>query len=115
MNRAERRRQAKAQKRGEATYSVSKNGLRKLTHEVAEEQIAAVKSEAVNEALILMLYFPMHVLLTDYWSKSFRQKIPSFIDKVLSLYSDFQDDKITMDEIETELWEVGGVRLQKGD
>ena len=44
-----------------------------------------------------------------------RKKIPGFIDKVLSLYSDFQDDKITIDEIKKELWEVGGVRLQKGD
>ena len=115
MNRAQRRRQAKEQKRGEATYSVNKNGLRMLTHEVAEEQLAEARSEALNEALLLMLYFPMHVLLTDYWPKSFRQKIPGFMEKVLALYSDFQDDKISLDEIQTELWEVGGIRLQKGE
>ena len=59
-----------------------------------------------------MLYFPMHVLLTDYWTKSFRQKIPGFMEKVLALYSDFQDDKISLDEIQTELWEVGGIGVK---
>ncbi len=115
MNRVERRRAAKNKKQSEATYTVSRSGLRKITNEVAVEQLKEARAEGMNDALILMLYFPMKVLMDHYWQDSFREKIPDFLDEIFQLYEEWQDEKIPMETIRKELWEVGGVRLEEGE
>ena len=115
MNRAERRRQARKRKRDEATYSVNKNGLRKLTHEVAEEQLAEARAEGMNDALLLMWALPLMVLRDHFWQKSFQRQAKKFCEELFDLYSQWQDGGLDISDIRNDLWEYGGIRLERGE
>jgi hypothetical protein len=119
MNRAERRRQEKAQKRKTATYNLTKEQLDKMIEAELKDKIQEIKqeatSDAVNTAMVLMLSLPMVVLMEDYWQKSFSQRIPKFIDRVFGLYEDWQDGKVELDDLRDKLWEIGGIRFEESE
>ena len=117
MNRAERRRQGLKNK--EPTYSFTMDSLRsqmRIEQDKAfQEQLRAAKDKAVDEsrdiAFMLMLALPLKVLMRDYWKKTARDKLPGFVDKVLDLYYDYESGRVSLDELQSDLWEYGNVRL----
>lgn len=80
MNRAERRRQEKAQLKAqkEKTYTLTQCQIDKMKHDIY--------AEAVDVAFALMLQIPTNILSRCYWEKSAKRKIPIFIDECISLY-----------------------------
>lgn len=54
----------------------------------------------------------MKVLMEDYWKKSYKQRLPEFIDKVLKYYEAWQDEELDISELNKELWDVVGIRLE---
>ena len=108
MGRAELRRAKKIEeKRKTATYNLTKAQLDDMVEEAVAERIKAVKKEAaeeaVNTALVLTLSLPLEVLMDNYWKKTYAKRIPKFTES----------GEITMEELQRDLWEYGGVRLEK--
>ena len=105
MTRAEMRRAAQEESKKTKTYTLT------------EEQIQIIKQEAtttaVNEAMILLLTLPLEVLMDHYWQKTYDKKIPEFTNYVLEYYEKWQNGELDMDKLKQDLWEFGGVKLER--
>jgi len=120
MNRAERRRIEKENKRSStATYNITKEQLDRMVREGIDKELKQAREEAynlaVNDAMVLLLTLPCEVLMDYYWKKSYARKIPEFVQHVLKYYDMWTKDELDMDKMKEDLWEYGGVRLQTGD
>lgn len=123
MNRAERRRQGRKEKK--PIYQFTAESLRaqidiekdRAFTERLERAKAEIAKDSRDLAFMLMLAFPLMVLARDYWSKSARSRLPGFVDKVLGMYADYENGRISLDEIRSDLWKYGNVRLsyRKGE
>ena len=71
-----------------------------------------VYEETVNTVLALVLTLPLEVLMDHYWPKSYRERLPGFVDKVLEYYGRWEDGELDMDKLKEDLWEYGGIRLE---
>lgn len=117
MNRAERRRQGRRE--SVPTYQFTAESLRAQIDiekdRVFAQRLESAKAEIMKDsrdlAFMLMLAFPLRVLMRDYWQKSARDRLPAFVDKVLEMYADYENGKISLDEIQSDLWEYGNVRM----
>ena len=120
MNRAERRRTQKNQEKVRtATYNLTKEQLDILVQEQIKNEISKArlegKQEALDNAFILMLALPMKVLQDFYWKKTYKKKLPEFIDHVIEYYEKWLNGEVDMDILTEELWKYGGVKLIEGD
>ncbi len=120
MGRAEIRRAIKNEKKARtATYNLTKAQLEAVIREQIgtelEKAREEAKDEAVNTAMILMLTLPLEVLMDHYWKKSYARRIPEFTNYVLQYYRMWQDGELDMEKLKADLWEYGGVRLERGD
>lgn len=99
-----------------ATYNLTQAQLDAIVNEKIGKKIIDAKreiyEETVNTVLALVLTLPLEVLMDHYWQKSYRQRLPGFIDKVLEYYGLWQDGKIDMEDLKKDLWEFGGIRLE---
>ncbi len=81
------------------------------------DRIAEVKQqateEAIDAALVLLLTLPLEVLMDYYWPKSYAKRIPEFTNHVLEYYNMWQNGELDMDKLKEDLWEYGGVRLER--
>ena len=115
MNRAELRREKK-KKSKTPTYNVTEEQLNLMIqqklNEAMERKRDDIVEEVTNQSVALMLMLPMKVLMDDYWPKSYKQKMPNFINKTLELYDRWQNNQLDMKELEKELWESAGIRLE---
>lgn len=117
MNRAEMRRMKRTQEKSRtATYNLTQEQLDAIVQEKIGVKIAETKQEiyeeTVNTVLALVLTLPLEVLMNYYWPKSYRQKLPGFVDKVLEYYGRWEDGELDMDELKEDLWKYGGIRLE---
>lgn len=115
--RAELRRTQREEKRANtATYNLTQAQLDAIVNEKIGKKIAETKQEiyeeTVNTVLALVLTLPLEVLMDHYWQKSYRQRLPGFVDKVLEYYGKWQDGEIDMEDLKKDLWEFGGIRLE---
>ena len=83
----------------------------KIGKKIAETK-QEIYEETVNTVLALVLTLPLEVLMDHYWQKSYRQRLPGFVDKVLNYYKKWQDGEIDMEDLKKDLWEFGGIRLE---
>ena len=118
MGRAERRRNAKNEKKErKTTYNLTREQLNNMVHERVEDELVRMRQEAmeeaINTAMLLLLTLPLKVLMDHYWNKSYTKRMPEFINYVLSYYEQWQKGELDMDELRKELWEYGGVRLEE--
>lgn len=117
MTRAEIRRSKREQEKAQtATYNFTQAQLDALIQEKIGAKLEQSKQEiyeqTVNTTLALLLGLPMKVLIDDYWKKSYRQRIPGFVDKVLEYYDQWQDGKLDISKLNKELWDIAGIRLE---
>lgn len=105
MSRAEYRRMKKAKNAGKATYVLTSEQIDRIKKEVTDE--------AINTAMVLLLTIPMEVLMDHYWKKTYPKKIPEFTNYVLGYYKMWQDGELDLNDLRKDLWEYGGVRLEK--
>lgn len=120
MGRAERRREARNEKKAKtATYNFTEEQLKAVIEEHVGEAIKKFKEEAmydaVNTAMTLLLVLPMEVLMDYYWKKSYAKRIPEFTTHVLEYYEMWQNGELDMDKMKEDLWEYGGVRLEESE
>lgn len=117
MTRAEIRRSKREQEKAQtATYNFTQAQLDALIQEKIGAKLEQSKQEiyeqTVNTTLALLLGLPMKVLIDDYWKKSYRQRIPGFVDKILEYYDQWQDGKLDISKLNKELWDIAGIRLE---
>lgn len=120
MGRAEQRRAARAEiKSKTATYNLTKEQFDILVKEKIGDELERIKQEAtddaINTAMILLLTLPLEVLMDHYWPKSYEKRLPGFVNHILEYYEMWQDGELDIDELQKDLWEYGGVRLEEGE
>lgn len=102
--------------RAEMRRAARENSKKVKTYNLTEEQIQIMKqeatSEAVREAMILLLTLPLEVLMDHYWRKTYDKKIPEFTNYVLEYYERWQNGELDMEQLKEDLWTYGGVRLE---
>lgn len=118
MNRAERRRQERVERKSKmSTYNLTKEQLENAVKDGIKEKLAEVKeratNDAINTAMVLLLTLPLEVLMDHYWQKSYAKRIPKFTEQVLEYYERWQNGELDMDKLKEDLWEYGGVRLEE--
>lgn len=117
MNRAQRRKNGIKGK--QPTYNLTRDALRAQVSieadSILKEKVREAREEAREEmrdiAFMLMLTIPLEVLVKHYWVKSAPKRMPGFVQKVLDLYSDFENGNVSLEELRKHLWEYGGIRL----
>ena len=117
MGRAELRRAEREKRKSETvTYNLTRAQLDAFVQEQIGYRIKEAKeeatSEAINQAIALLLTLPLEVLMDHYWPKSYAKRLPGFVDKVIAYYEMWQDGKLAMDKMKEDLWQYGGVRLE---
>lgn len=117
MGRAELRRAEREKRKYETvTYNLTREQLDAFVQEQIGYRIKEAKeeatSEAINQAIALLLTLPLEVLMDHYWPKSYAKRLPGFVDKVIEYYEMWQDGKLDMDKMKEDLWQYGGVRLE---
>ena len=117
MGRAELRRAEREKRKSETvTYNLTMAQLDAFVQEQIGHRIKEAKeeatSEAINQAIALLLTLPLEVLMDHYWPKSYAKRLPGFVDKVIEYYEMWQDGKLDMDKMKEDLWQYGGVRLE---
>lgn len=117
MNRQQRRYlERNEEKRKTKTYNLTEYQLYEYIRKATEEEIKKnhewLLSEAVNEAMILMLSLPLEVLMTYYWPLDYQKRMPTFIQRVLNLYEKWQNGELDIEKLKKDLWEYGGIKLE---
>ena len=117
MRRAELRRAEREKRKSETvTYNLTRAQLDAFVQEQIGHRIKEAKeeatSEAINQAIALLLTLPLEVLMDHYWPKSYAKRLPVFVDTVIEYYEMWQDGKLDMDKMKEDLWQYGGVRLE---
>lgn len=117
MGRAERRRAQKEANKKPATYNFTREQAEQAIRRGIEKELQRVKEEAtddaINTAMILLLTLPLTVLMEHYWQKSYTQRLPKFTELLLEYYERWQNGELDMEELKSNLWEYGGVRLEE--
>ena len=53
--------------------------------------------------------------MDHYWQKTYDKKIPEFTNYVLEYYEKWQNGELDMDKLKQDLWEFGGVKLERSE
>ena len=102
MNRAEIRRKEREKQKKKATYVMTEEELekiRKQEYEKAKKLIIDKSDEMAEEILKLMLVIPTNVLISDYWKKTAKTRIPKFVEDCMSLYDSWTKGAVSMEEM----------------
>lgn len=117
MNRAERRRFAKAETKKQAVYNLTQEQLDSAVREGVERELKGamrqVTDDAIHTALVLFLTLPMGVLKEHYWKKSYAKRLPKFADRVLEAYKQFEAGELDIEKLKEDLWEYGGIKFEE--
>ena len=116
MNRAERRRLQKEDKKNELNeekkFVLSQSDVVAIQRQAAEDAIKLLS----KRTFIMMMALPLEVLITeDYWMKSAKKKIPKFMDDLLRVYKGYESGQLTMEEMKSDLWEFAGIKCESDD
>ena len=113
MNRSQRRLAEKQNPK----LALSKEDVKRIADKAWKDEVSALKKEIYEEARIEFmlgaLALPMMVLMDHFWQKSYAQKIPKFTELLLEYFCDWENGLITNEKMAEDLWNYGGVRLER--
>lgn len=120
MNRTQRRMATKkAMKEIHKTkrYGASEEDIKAIANETYKESFIKMREEVTEEAridfMLGALALPMLVLMDHFWKNSYKQKIPKFTELLLEYFQDWENGLITSEKMAEDLWNYGGVRLER--
>ena len=117
MNRAERRRFAKAEEKKKAVYNLTQEQLDAVVKESVEKELQAfmrqLTEDAVHTALVLFLTLLMGVIKDYYWKKSYAKRLPKFVERVLDYYKKYETGELDIENMKADLWEYGGIKFEE--
>ena len=103
--------------RKEKRYGASEEDIKAIANETYKESLEKMRKEIEEEAridfMLGALALPMMVLMNHFWTKSYAQKIPKFTELLLEYFHDWENGLITDEKMAKDLWEYGGVRLER--
>ena len=114
MRRGEIRRAKREQQKKKATYTMTVEDIVRIRNEEyqrAKKEVLGKTQELADDILKMMLVIPVNVLISDYWEKSAKKRIPKFVDDCLSLYEDWINGYISMEEMQKLTEEYAGIKL----
>ena len=113
MNRAQRRLEEKQKPK----YALNKAEVKSLAKQAWKPDVDRLKKEIYDEAridfMLGALALPMMVLMDHFWTSSYRKKIPKFTELLLEYFYDWENGLITNEKMAEDLWNYGGVRLER--
>ena len=59
----------------------------------------------------MILAIPTNVLISDFWQKSAKKKIPEFVDSCISLYDAWESGAVHIEEMVAYTEELSGTKL----
>lgn len=68
--------------------------------------------EAVDRAFLYMLAIPVSILATEYWPKTAKERIPRFVDEVLTLYESVQSGEVSAQSLADTLQSLANVDIE---
>lgn len=77
----------------------------------AEIKVKEMEQRATERAFLYMLAIPLNVLVSDYWEKSAKKRIPKFIEDCMSLYEAVENGNVSEGELADLLKEYAGVEI----
>lgn len=115
MTRAEQRRAARAEKKGQVTYNLTQAQLDAIIKEKIFSEMQKMKKEAtedaINTAMTLMFVLPMEVLMDHFWPKSYEKQIPKFANLLTDYYYKWQIGELDMDAMVEDLEKYAGIKF----
>ena len=120
MNRAQRRRLKKKEEKAPAKYVFTKETLDAYVKQAVEQEYQkkierakeAAMAAATDYAIMLLLALPLEVLKDHYWKKSYKKRLPKFMDHLMEYYKRWQTDEISTDQMNEDLLKYAGIRLE---
>ena len=114
MGRADFRRQKREEQKKKKTYVLTTEDIVKIRNEerIKAKKEALEKTEQLaDDILKMMLVIPVNVLISDYWEKSAKKRIPKFVDDCLSLYENWINGHVSMEEMQKLTEEYADIKL----
>lgn len=114
MGRAELRRNKKETLKNKKTFVMTREELDKIRNQAyqkARKELMGKTDELSEQILKMMLVIPTNVLINDYWEKTAEKRIPKFIEDCLSLYKNWTDGAVTMEEMQELTERYGQIKL----
>lgn len=89
----------------------SKRGVQPLDlmkmKSIADKQAQKMKDELAWDAFRFMMLIPINVLAEEYWPKTAKKKLPTFIDEVVKLYEAVQSGAVKEEDLKAVLRDAG--------
>ena len=117
MNRAERRRQGRETETA-PVYKMTVEQLKQFRDqefERARKILADTNVKVAADIMRMMLVIPVNVLVSDYWQKTARARIPKFVEDCMSLYKAWETGAVDMEDMQKLAEEYSGIRLLDDD
>lgn len=115
MSRAELRRLQKENGKKKKTYVMTDDEIHKIREQEyhrARKEILGKSSDIAEQVFKMMLVIPTNVLISDYWSKTAKKRIPQFVDDCLSLYESWSQGVVDMNELMKLAEEYSGIQFR---
>lgn len=102
MTRAERRREEREKQKKTAVFTMTDAEIQKIReqeYQKARKEILGKSGEIAEQVFKMMLVIPANVLISDYWQKTARTRIPRFVEDCLDLYDSWSKGIVDMGEL----------------
>ena len=116
MSRAELRREKRENEKKSKTFVMTAEELDKVRHQEfarAKKILMDKNDELAEEILQMMLVIPTNILISDYWQKTAKKRIPEFVEQCISLYKAWEQGAVDMTEMQKLTEEYAGIKLVK--
>ena len=120
MSRAEfRRNQKKNKKDNQATFNFTQAQMDAAIMKALTPKLEAIQKKAEENALetamALTLTIPLKILMDHYFTDLNDERLGDFADYLIEYYEKWMNDELDMDQMRTDLWKYGGVKIVDGD
>lgn len=112
--RAEMRREMKQKEKENKTYTFTALELEQMQQRIRkeEQQKAKQRENEISEQIFkMMLVIPTNVLISVYWEKTAKKRIPCFVEDCLNLYESYTKGAVTMEEMQALTEEYAHIKL----
>lgn len=117
MNRAERRRKSRETETA-PVYKMTVEQLKQFRDQEfdrARKLLSDTNTKVAADIMRMMLVIPVNVLVSDYWQKTARTRIPKFVEDCMSLYKAWETGAVDMEDMQKLAEEYSGIRLLDDD
>ena len=116
MTRAEKRRMQKEEERKKKTFVMTAEELDKIRaqeRDKVREQLKQRTDMVARDIFMMMLIIPANVLVSEYWQKTAKKKMPKFTEDCLNLYEAWQMGAVDFEQMRTLAEEYSKVQFIK--